>query len=284
MQAILVPTDFSTNSQKALEIAAGLAVQANAELVLLNVGDNVTNTSPIQEFVTFDQNSRGGLTQNARDYMVELRRELMENPAFVPLKIRAEFYKGSLVPIIENYAEQYNIDLIVMGTRGASGLEELLIGSNTEKVIRRACCPVLAVPQEAKTGKITSVVFPSTLKDNQKVVFRRMAAIQKTLGTGIQVQVLYINDPAGLGSEEAIQQRFRELISDSQLLNTTFHLKGALDLDEGVEILRFAKEQQADIIAMGTHQRRGLSHLLLGSMTEDTVNHSEIPVLTIPIR
>ncbi|WP_247231577.1 universal stress protein [Telluribacter sp. SYSU D00476] len=284
MQAILVPTDFSPGSRTAVEIAALLAAQANAELVLLNVDENATHVKTLGEFVPHDELSDTISTNEPYEYLVELRRELVRYPVFTDLKIRAELYPGSLVSVVETYAERHNMDLIVMGTRGAGGLEELLIGSNTEKVIRRACCPVLAVPQEAIPGPIKVIAFPTTLKDDQKVVFRRLAALQQTLGMDISIRLLYINDPAGLGSEEAIEQRYLELVKDSNLQNTIFHLKGALDLDEGIEILQFAKEQQADMITMGTHQRRGLSHLILGSMTEDTVNHSDIPVLTIPIR
>lgn len=284
MQAILVPTDFSPGSRTAVEIAALLAVQANAELVLLYVDENAIHAKTLGEFVPPDQQSDTLTTHELYEDLAELRRELVRNPVFTDLKTRAELYPGSLVSVVETYAERNNMDLIVMGTRGASSLEELLIGSNTEKIIRRACCPVLAVPQEATPGPIKVIVFPTTLKDDQKVVFRRLAALQRTLGMDISFRLLYINDPAGLGSEEAIEQRYRELILDSTLQNTTFHLKGALDLDEGIEILQFAREQEADMITMGTHQRRGLSHLILGSMTEDTVNHSDIPVLTIPIR
>ncbi|GAB3172818.1 universal stress protein [Telluribacter humicola] len=284
MQAILVPTDFSPGSRTAVEVAALLAVQADAGLVLLNVDENATQAATSRQSRAYNQQSDTVTTSDLYDYLIELRRELVQKRAFSGLKIRTELCPGSLVSVVETYAERNNMDLIVMGTRGAGGLEELLIGSNTEKVIRRACCPVLAVPEETIPGPIKNIAFPTTLKDDQKVVFRRLAALQQTLGTDISFHILYVNDPAGLGSEEAIEQRYRDLVSDSNLLNTTFHLKGALDLDEGIEILQFAKEQGVDIITMGTHQRRGLSHLILGSMTEDTVNHSNIPVLTIPLR
>jgi nucleotide-binding universal stress UspA family protein len=283
MKTILVPTDFSPSSLKAVELAALLSLHTGAELVLLNVDESLDAEALLSGTGSSVSRTATANSQATRALIRKLKNDLVKYPAFTTLNVRTDLQPGSLVPVVEEYTLKQNIDLVVMGTLGASGLTEFLIGSNTEKIIRRIGCPVLAVPNGATTKPIRTIVFPTTLRDDQKVAFRRVATFQEMLGPEVTVQVLYVNDPAGLQNEEAIRQRYEELVLDSTLRRSELHIKGAFDAEEGSEILHFAQEQRADLLAMGTHQRRGLSHLLFGSMTENTVNHSDIPVLTIPI-
>ena len=82
----------------------------------------------------------------------------------------------------------------------------------------------------------------------------------------------------------AIEARKNELLKATALGKATLFVSDADVFNEEEAILDFAHQQKADLIVMATHQRRGLAHMFMGSITEDTVNHSDIPVLSISIR
>jgi nucleotide-binding universal stress UspA family protein len=87
-----------------------------------------------------------------------------------------------------------------------------------------------------------------------------------------------------LPNDDAIVARKDELVAEAGLKNVEIFMGEQNVFDEENAILDFARTQNADLIVMATHQRKGLAHLFLGSITEDTVNHSDIPVLAIPIK
>lgn len=282
MKKILVPIDFSPNSRNALTVAAEIASKHGAALELLHVNLAAIYAAPFSEYVVasgyeaedeqYDQTAAGGLEN--------IKMELMSNPNYSKLNISIRVEEGYLHTSVRNVANEDEVDLVVMGTKGASGMEEFLVGSNTEKVIRTAPCPVLAVPGEIKKFNPQMVLLPSTLKSDQAGVFHYLAQWDKVFD--FQLKVLYLNNPSGLptdGSAEAQKNRFVEAAglkkSDVIITSGTFFEDNA--------ILVAADMCKADMIVMATHQRQGLSHFLFGSITEDTVNHSHIPVLAVPI-
>lgn len=284
MKKILVPVDFSSNSINALHIAAEIASKHHAVLELLHVNVAAAYTVPYSEFATTTK--YGSEDQQYDDVAVaeleKLKLELMADPSFAGLHIRTRVEEGFLHSSIKNVAQEDNVDLVVIGTKGTSGMNEFLVGSNTEKVIRTAPCPVLAVPQtaDAKTFAPKTVLLPTTLRDDQLGVFEYLAKWEKAYK--FLVKVLYLNNARNLptdGSAEAQKNRFAEKSglkkTDVILTNETFFEDNA--------ILAAADQCNADLIVMGTHQRQGLSHILFGSITEDTVNHSHIPVLAVPL-
>lgn len=197
------------------------------------------------------------------------------------VKISTLVESGLLIDVIEDVCQREKVDLIVMGTQGATGTKEMLIGSNTEKVVRNAPCPVLSVPKQTHTD-FSNIVFPTTLRPEQASAFKKFSAMQNVFNG--KIYMLYLNNPAHLPNDEAILARKEELIAEAGLKNVELFIGEQNVFDEENAILQFAKNQNADLIVMPTNQRKGLAHLFLGSITEDTVNHSDIPVLAIPIK
>lgn len=282
MKKILVPVDFSQNSKNALTVAAEIAYKNGAVLELLHVNLSAVYAVPFSEYVVATEfaSEDQQYDETAATELEKLKLELMSNPNYAKLNITTRVEEGYLHTSVRNVANEDKVDLVVMGTKGASGLNEFLIGSNTEKVIRTAPCPVLAVPENVKSFDPKTVLLPSTLKNDQGDVFRYVAQWEKAFD--FHVKVLYLNNPSGLptdGSAEAQKNRFAEAAglkkTDVIITSGTFFEDNA--------ILVAADLCSADMIVMATHQRHGLSHVLFGSITEDTVNHSHIPVLAVPI-
>lgn len=281
MKKILVPTDFSANSRHALETAAVLALKYNAQILLVHVNTQAAYAPPLSEFgnaVSFDMMDYSAA---AAEELFGLKKELISDPEFAGLAIETIVEEGFLYSAIERIAKDNAVDLIVMGTKGATGAVEFFVGSNTEKVIRMSQCPVLAVPENStEYFELKTIVAPTTLKQDQQRVFSQLAEWQEVLP--FEVKLLYLNNPAGYKDEESIQAAADQYARQAGLKNYSTFISSNT-FDEESAILQFSKQNKADMIVMGTHQRRGLSHVLFGSLTEDTANHASVPVLSMPV-
>lgn len=281
MKKILVPIDFSPNSKNALRIAAEIASKSGAAIELLHANIAVAYAVPLAEYtpasgIAGDED----YDESAIELLEKLKNELYQNPAFAALKIDIRVEEGYLHSCIRNVANEDHVDLVVMGTKGSSGVQEFLVGSNTEKVIRTAPCPVLAVPEGVEDFKLKTVLLPTTLKDDQKGIFQYLAGWQKTYG--FNVKVLYLNNPSGFPTDGSAEAR-KNRLSEAAGLKKPEVIMAIGTFDEETAIISVADQYDANMIAMATHQRQGLSHLFFGSVTEDTVNHSNIPVLAVPV-
>jgi nucleotide-binding universal stress UspA family protein len=280
MKKILVPTDFSAFAQNALEAAADIALKTNASILLLNANEKVVMATPMAEYYLYDKAIEDEYLDMVNESLKKTLTEIADNGKFARVKIETAVIGGGMIGVIEEVVKDHAIDLIVMGTRGVSGMEEFFIGSNTEKVIRRVNCPVLAIP--APVTSFERIVFPTTLKNDQIGAFTALADLQDIFDG--EIVLLYLNNPSQLENDKAIEARKEELLKASGLKNATLYISSVDVFNEEEAILDFAHEQDADLIVMATHQRRGLAHMLLGSITEDTVNHSDIPVLSLSIK
>lgn len=282
MKKILVPVDFSQNSISALHVAAEIAHKSGAVLEMLHVNQAAIYFGPFAEYSAVSAYAMEDeeYDETATVELEKLKMELLSDSKYSKLDVQTRVEEGYLHTSVRNVATEDDVDLIVMGTKGVSGIAEFLVGSNTEKVVRTALCPVLAVPEGVKKFDPKIVLLPSTLKSDQSGVFRYLAQWEEPYD--FIVKVLYLNNPSSLptdGSAEAKKNRLAEAagLKKTEVIITT------KTLFEDSTILGTADMCDADLIVMATHQRQGLSHFLFGSITEDTVNHSPIPVLAVPI-
>lgn len=280
MKKILVPTDFSSNSKHALKVAAFLAQKVKGRLEILHANTAVAYAPPLPDYYVPEAYDMSEYYDNAAEELYTLKRELGSSGEYDDVKIETVVEEGFLFSTVRRIAEEDRADLVVMGTKGATGATEFFVGSNTEKVIRTAPCPVLAVPENSGEFQLKTVLLPTTLRKDQKLVFQYLAEWQKLFH--FEVKVLYLNNPGGFDSNEDIEKAVKTFAEEAGLKKVTPFVSGNT-FNEEATILQFAGLEHADLIAMGTHQRQGLSHLLFGSLTEDTANHSDIPVLSVPI-
>jgi nucleotide-binding universal stress UspA family protein len=142
LHRILLPTDFSKYSQAALTYAAAFAERFSAELYLLHVVQNLALVMP--DILTMDAAALPSPEQFTPAVEAGFDRLIEENK-LEKLQVRREIREGTPFYEIIRFAREADIDLIVMGTHGHSGLAHVLLGSVTEKVVRKAPCPVLTV-------------------------------------------------------------------------------------------------------------------------------------------
>lgn len=281
MKKILVPTDFSQNSKNALRAALGLAAKTGAQVEVLHVNTAAAYAPVLPDYYVAEAAAVEEYATVVANDLRMLKREMTEDKAFAGVALETRIEEGFLHTTMNEIAEEDGCDLVVMGTKGATGAVEFFVGSNTEKVIRTSICPVLAVPETAQDFNPRTVVLATTLRPDQAVAFEMVVAWQQIFD--FDVKILYLNNPGGFDSMAAIESAEAEFRKAYGLKNADL-FTASNTFDEEKSILKFADGIEADLIVMATHQRRGISHLMFGSLTEDTANHSDIPVLCVPIK
>ena len=168
------------------------------------------------------------------------------------------------------------VDLVVMGTAGHSKLEEMIIGSNTEKVVRHAKCPVLTVHQGPPKTDFKNIVYATNLGAEDEAIASIVINTREMYnGT---IHLVRINTPLNFESDVKVKKDMEAFAKKAKLTDYTINTFNHYKEEEG--IIHFAKNINADLIALSTHGRTGLAHVLAGSIAEDLAYHSVIPVLT----
>lgn len=273
MKKILVPCDFSDTAIQAYDFAMNLATKANAEVIVLKVFD-----LPFLYETTFGATPQYFDTGVLKDIESEAVINFEKMKARHSRKEMVSFttLRGAVTFTINQFADEHKIDLIVMGTQGATGLKEYWIGSNTEKVVRYAKVPVLAIRKSFDVTRIRNIVFPTTLQLDQKDLIMHIKELQRFFSA--KLHLLMVNTPGNMMRSTDEMDLMEEFARHYALSDYTLNTRN--DFSEQDGIINFAHEIKADMIAMGTHGRRGLAHLFMGSVTEDVVNHIDCPIWT----
>lgn len=278
MKKILVPTDFSKPAQIAVDVAADIAKKSNAELVLLHVVEEATGDS-----LTIDGEVSTGTDWEDRIFTMRLIErgkkqlaKMVEDAKLSGVKVRQELRLGTPFHGMRTIITDQKVDLVVMGTAGKTKLEEMIIGSNTEKVVRHANCPVLTVHKKPAKSEFKNIVYATSMSKDEEV-FSRIVRRTQQLYDGT-VHLVRINTPGNFQRDTVVKKYMQDFAKKLQLKNFTINVFNDLTEEEG--IVYFADSINADMIAMATHGRTGFAHVLAGSIAEDVVSHSKRPVLT----
>lgn len=281
MKKILVPTDFSEQAEYALEVAYDIAKKSDASIMLLNVVESPGGGASFDTMggaSTIDPMDNVFIVEMI-DNMKKKMDEVVNDPRYNDIVLEHEVRVGNPFTSISSDVVKHDVDLVVMGSKGSSGVEEVLIGSNTEKVVRRAKCPVLTVKNKIDINKVKDIVFASDFKDEQEEVIKELTKFQKLFDA--KLHMVKINTPNNFGSDREINKQMQNFVDKVNVENFTLNIYNDVVEEDG--IIYFADDIKADMIALATHGRTGLMHLLSGSIAEDVVNHSKRPVWTYRI-
>src|SRR5687767_11059495 len=278
MKKILVPTDFSKPAMIAADVATDIAKKANAELTLLHVVEEaVGNSLNVEGQVSADGRweeriSTMKLIEKAKKQLTKL----VEDSRFDGVKVKQELRIGSPYHGMNAIITSGKFDLIVMGTAGRSDLEQMIIGSNTEKVVRRSHSPVLTMHNKPLTKDFKNIVYATSMDKDEEIFSRIVRTTQKLYDSTIHL--VRINTPGNFQRDVIVKKYMQDFAKKLQLKNFTINVFNDVSEEEG--IIYFADSIDADLIAMATHGRTGFAHVLAGSIAEDVVSHSKRPVLT----
>ncbi|WP_276497054.1 universal stress protein [Pontibacter litorisediminis] len=283
MRRILVPTDFSEEARYAYEAAISIARRTGAAIKLLHVvetpyyspnfsatGDVLVGSNGMEQVYMLR------LLESTKAQMSELLHAVPHEGVEVVQEVDVD----RPINKIRRTIKEDNVDLVVMGSKGSSGLDEFLIGSNTEKVVRTAECPVLTVKSRIQDFQPHEIVLASDFKREIRGAMDRFKEFQQLFGA--RLHLVYINTPGAFESSNNIRQKLEYTAQKYGLQNYTINVYNDVMEEDG--ILHFANDIRADLIMMATHGRTGLAHLLSGSIAEDLVNHTSTPVLTVHLK
>ncbi len=275
MKRILVPIDFSEQAECAIKTAARIARRSGAEMFLLHMLNLPMNET--------DMSAHGDASSPAKVlYLQKIHQKIdavMKSDFLKGIKISEEVRFHKTFSGIIDYSHELGTDLIVMGSQGATGLKEMFIGSNTEKVVRNSDVPVLVVKKGVGELNIDKFVFASDFSDEVKPSFGRFLEFASKFDA--EVHLLFVNTVHNFEPTKETNKRLREFVADFDLPTHTLNIFNDTSIERG--ILNFSKDIEADVIALNTHQRSGLSSMFNESISEDLVNHALKPVITFKL-
>lgn len=275
IKKILVPTDFSETGLLALEHASFLARLVKADLIVLHVLPlneyHFEIPEPVMRIENHDE-----INKLVEQKLAEVANDTRTNYGIMPRVISA---RGKVANEVMQIAQEEKIDLIVMGTHGAHGFEELLIGSNAHKVVSLAPCAVITVQTHAKKLGFTNIVLPidRSLHSREKVQYAvDLAHIYQS-----KVHLLGLLDSDEASENDKLQivlDQVQHALEKAEVNFSRQTVKGNL---LAAEALRFAKTVDADLIMIMTDHESSLTGLFMGPLAKQIVNHSRIPVLSL---
>ena len=299
IERILVPLDFSPASTEALDYAVWLAKQFRAAIHLVHV-------YPPDEPSSVP--GAGHLLLQSAEAIERLNEELTgihrkHVPTFRPENCHIRGGRA-YQEIVACWPREIDADLIVLSTRGHSGLKHLLLGSTAERVVRNAPCPVLVTRKRkqkskanSKTFAIRTILVPTDFSQCSLAGTEYAAFLAKKLNATLRLfhaMYPYTNyvfvDRAGVrlsGLAEAVEETARQEMDTLKQMDFLRGLLVQTELLPGLavdEICAAAGEPDVDLIVTSTHGRTGLKHALIGSVAEHVVRYAERPVLVVPSR
>tara|TARA_R110002020_G_scaffold322336_1_gene538143 strand:- start:54 stop:884 length:831 start_codon:yes stop_codon:yes gene_type:complete len=276
MKKILVPTDFSDTAEHALKIAAQLAKKHNSEIYLLHMLE-----LPMQLIDPV----AGGNSQNLPEsiFFMKLAHQrfakLMQRPFLKDIKVHETVMFHQAFDGIMEVSEDYDCDIIIMGSHGASGFKEMFIGSNTEKVVRSSNIPVLVIKNEHGNFEVENFIFATDADGSNKHTLEKAYNFAQLIEA--KFHLLFINTPNNFITSTEVRERIDNFISGFNIHDYEMHIYNDVSVEKG--ILNFAMKQKKALIGISTHGRKGLAHFFNGSISEDLVNHANMPVVTFKI-
>lgn len=276
MKNILVPVDFSVQARYAAKVAAKIAKQTNSKIFLLHMLELPTGViDPSTHNSSSNTPTALLFLKRAHKKFEEFKRSSFLDDIQVEESVLFhKAYEG----IIEE-SKTHNIDLIVMGSKGTSGLEEMLVGSNTEKVVRNSKVPVLVIKNDVKDFKIENIVFASNFKFKNRVSFQKI--LDFALLFKAKLHLLKINTIHNFETTKESSDAIRNFINEFDLGDYTLNIYNDKSVESG--ILNFSQVIGTDVIVLNTHGRRGLAHLFSSSVGEGLTNHAKLPVATFKL-
>lgn len=275
MYKILVPVDFSKKSECAVKIAAQIGKKINSEIHLLHLVELPSGIIDMSAGSNFSIPASMMYLRKVKEKIINLKKIFFDTDQIIKHAIKFENpFEG-----IKNYAIKNNANLIVMGSKGVSDFEEMIIGSNTEKVVRTSNIPVIVVKTDANKFKFKNLIFASNYDEENKVAFKDFLAFAKKFNS--KIHLLKINTINNFESSFVTTEKIKNFIKDFDLQRKTINIYNDISVVKG--IINFAKEIDADLIALTTHGRSGLSSLFNGSIAKSVSKNVLRPVITFKI-
>ncbi len=276
MKHILVPTDFSTQAESALKVAAQIARKHNSKIFLLHILELPVHLTDLMSSSTTAQGPEIIFLMKHTHNKFE---KILDKDYLKDIDVEEIVNFNDIRTGVLKTTEKNDIDFIVMGSHGSQGFEELFIGSNAEKIVRTSQKPVLVIKEDRNIFDINDFVYATNFDDEDKDNI--VSAHEFANEIGAKLHLLWINTPNNFKTTSEIEEKMNLFMSNLQINNHSLNIYNDITIEKG--ILNFSKNMNAGLIGISTHGRKGISHFINGSLSEDVVNHAKRPVITFKI-
>ena len=276
MKKIIIPVDFSKHSEYALETAAELAKKHNSELIvmhMLELSESILSSSSSQK----SEETAFMLMVANKKFEAFLDKPYLEDVNVTPMIKHHKVFKE-----VDEVAKSIDADLIIIGSRGHSSHDGIFTGSNAEKVVRYSETPVLIIKTKPDSIDFDNIILATDFNEESFSTIKSALSTLSKLSK--KVTLLHINLPnIGFLSTSEIEEKSTAFMEYSGLSKDDLQIAYVADYNVEDGILNYTLKVKADAMAMITHGRKGLGHLFGGSISEDVVNHSKLPVVTFKL-
>jgi len=273
MKKILIPTDFSDTANKARDYAIQLAQLIDAEIILLNTYHIPYSGASAGTLINIDK-----IALEESEKAMELQLEYI-NSNYSNIKISTLCRAGLLVDSVKRISENSEVDLIVMGTTGASGSLENMLGSNTSALIGNIKVPIITIPKDSTINFPKHIVAANDLSESgEEKLFDVLKEI--AIDTSSSIDFLFIV------KEENYAEKKIQRLKSADFDNTfdseyhPFHFKENENIEDG--ILEYIDNKNFDLLVVVAHQRNFWEGLFHKSISKALVKHAKLPVLVLP--
>lgn len=280
MKQILVPTDFSECADKAIDFAVQSAKIVPIEIILLHsfeVKDNMYS-----DYMGVNREFNVSMLNDAKEKLAQLKKNIEETDGVV---VDTFISTNSLYDAITRSVKEKKIDMVVMGTLGASGIKEKLWGSRTAAIIGRSDIPVMVIPIEYEWKKPQKILLATNRFEKEPAILDYLFELAGLYMSRVQVAVFTDEDDdkaiTFLDHEHKISE-YEEYLTDmyNEETLTSAHLTGE---DFETTLQNFIRENDIDILVMVTYQNTFWSRIFNPSKTKRMSYHTNIPLLAIPV-
>lgn len=279
MKTFLVPTDFSENANNALKYAAALAHHVKGRILIVHIINQPV--TPLESGVA--KNHDAQLEEDCRQELNHLSKALLlENGFRFDVKTVCQY--GHLPASLEELVKAHDVDLVVMGTKGATNFLDILVGTNTSEFIKRAACPVLAIPSKARYAGIRNIAYASDFETEETVFLQQLFQFAGTFESNVSIVNILTEseseddpEPAEELTENAAVRAILEQFPDND-----YYIARIKEEDVIQGLHEFVKEKPTDILAVSIHERTFFEVLFHKSISRQLVYHTTLPLLTLP--
>lgn len=277
MKKILLPSDFSENAYNALKYAVQLYMEDVCTFYLLH-----TYTPPIyQTEYVLESPSQIGLGDVYRteslEYLDRIRERAMKEFKNPHHNFRTITALNSLIDEINDTVKNEMIDLVIMGTQGATGAQEILFGTNTVHVIKKAACPVLAVPSLFKFDAPKEILFPTDY-DVRYQKTRLKELMHLVIRYRTKVNVLHVNSSYELEGEQKTNKAL--LTNIMEKVDYVYH--ELPDMDIMTAIIDYQTDHGTDLLVMVRNRHTFIERFFIEPIIQKIGFNVDVPFLVIP--
>jgi nucleotide-binding universal stress UspA family protein len=274
MKTILFPTDFSENAVHASRYAGMMAKLLDANVILLHVYHipmvPAYNTSfEVKDAVSQNETE---IKQQLQTFATEFRRDANLPAERIIQKIEYGFANEKTIEI----ADSMNVDMIVMGTKGASNILDKWLGTHAQEVMKGANCPVFTVPNDVPIDFPQRILYAADFKDDEIHAVQKVLDIAKPLGATCKVVHIHEEFEPNIG--HIVEETIKELetkFKDEDVTVQQFH---RTDTIEGLET--YIKTYEPDVLAIAIHDKSFLDNIFTTSISQHFIQEAKIPILT----